>query len=45
MRNNVKVLRENKNMTQAELAEKPGLSLRTVQRIEAGRALKGFILR
>lgn len=33
------------NMTQNELAEKSGLSLRTVQRIEAGSILKGFTLK
>lgn len=32
-------------MTQNELAEKSGLSLRTVQRIEAGSILKGFTLK
>lgn len=31
-------------MTQNELAEKSGLSLRTIQRIEAGSVLKGFTL-
>ncbi len=36
MENRVKILREKMNMTQNELAEKSGLSLRTVQRIEAG---------
>lgn len=44
MENQVKILREKKNMTQTELAEKSKLSLRTVQRIEAGSALKGFTL-
>lgn len=44
MANRVKILREKKNMTQSELAEKSRLSLRTVQRIEAGSALKGFTL-
>ncbi len=32
-------------MTQNELAEKSGLSLRTIQRIEAGSILKGFTLK
>lgn len=32
-------------MTQNELAEKSGLSLRTIQRIEAGNILKGFTLK
>lgn len=45
MKNTVKILREKKNMTQAELAEKSGLSLRTVQRIEAGQIPKGFTLK
>ncbi|RYJ39634.1 XRE family transcriptional regulator [Flavobacterium anhuiense] len=45
MKNKVKFLREEKNMTQNELAEKSGLSLRTVQRIEAGNILKGFTLK
>ncbi|MHC0446135.1 helix-turn-helix domain-containing protein [Flavobacterium sp. 3-218] len=45
MKNNVKFLREEKNMTQNELAEKSGLSLRTIQRIEAGNSLKGFTLK
>ncbi|KAF2338797.1 helix-turn-helix domain-containing protein [Flavobacterium ginsenosidimutans] len=45
MKNNVKFLREEKNLTQNELAEKSGLSLRTIQRIEAGNILKGFTLK
>ncbi|WP_407481770.1 helix-turn-helix domain-containing protein [Elizabethkingia meningoseptica] len=45
MKNRVKILREGKNMTQNELADKSGLSLRTVQRIEAGSILKGFSLK
>ena len=45
MKNRIKILREEKNMTQNELAEKSGLSLRTIQRIEAGNALKGFTLK
>src|SRR6218665_4207652 len=44
MKNSVKILREAKNLTQNELAEKSGLSLRTIQRIEAGNVLKGFTL-
>ncbi|RTZ48581.1 helix-turn-helix domain-containing protein (plasmid) [Chryseobacterium arthrosphaerae] len=44
MENQVKILREKKNMTQNELAEKSKLSLRTVQRIETGSTLKGFTL-
>lgn len=45
MRNKIKLLREQKNMTQNELAEKSGLSLRTIQRIEAGNIPKGFTLK
>ena len=45
MKNKVKFLREEQNMTQNELAEKSGLSLRTIQRIEAGSILKGFTLK
>ncbi|WP_306350091.1 helix-turn-helix domain-containing protein [Flavobacterium sp. '19STA2R22 D10 B1'] len=45
MKNKVQVLREEKNMTQTELAEKSGLSLRTIQRIEAGNIPKGFTLK
>lgn len=41
----VQTLREAKNLTQSELAEKSGLSLRTIQRIEAGNIPKGFTLR
>lgn len=44
MENRLRSLRESKNMTQAELAEKSGLSLRTIQRIEAGSILKGYTL-
>lgn len=42
---NVKTLREAKNLTQTELAEKSGLSLRTIQRIESGNIPKGFTLK
>ncbi|KMQ61176.1 XRE family transcriptional regulator [Chryseobacterium sp. BLS98] len=45
MKNLVRTLREAKNMTQTELAERSGLSLRTIQRIEAGSILKGFTLK
>lgn len=44
MENRLRSLRESKNMTQAELAGKSGLSLRTIQRIEAGSILKGYTL-
>ena len=42
--NNVKHWREKLNLTQNELAEKSGVSLRTIQRIEAGSNLKGYTL-
>jgi len=45
MQSKVKLLREAKNLTQTELAEKSGLSLRTIQRIESGNIPKGFTLR
>jgi len=45
MQPNLKILREQKNLTQSELAEKSGLSLRTIQRIEAGNIPKGFTLK
>lgn len=45
MQSNLKILREQKNLTQSELAEKSGLSLRTIQRIEAGNPPKGFTLK
>jgi len=45
LKHSVKNLREAKNLTQSKLAEKSGLSLRTIQRIEAGSALKGFTLK
>ncbi len=45
MQSKVKLLREDKNLTQTELAEKSGLSLRTIQRIESGNIPKGFTLK
>jgi len=45
MQSKVKTLREAKNQTQTELAEKSGLSLRTIQRIESGNIPKGFTLK
>lgn len=45
MKSIVQHLREEKYLTQTELAEKSGLSLRTVQRIEAGNIPKGFTLK
>jgi transcriptional regulator with XRE-family HTH domain len=41
----LKKIREEKNLTQEELAEKSGLSVRTIQRIEAGTEPKGYTLR
>jgi len=38
---NIKTLREQKHLTQEELAMKSGVSIRTIQRIESGRAPKG----
>lgn len=37
--------REKLHLTQEELAEKSGISVRTIQRIEAGQAPKGFTLK
>ena len=45
MKSIVQHLREKKNLTQTELAEISGLSLRTIQRIEAGNIPKGFTLK
>ncbi|RYF77886.1 MAG: helix-turn-helix domain-containing protein [Cytophagaceae bacterium] len=45
MENKVRQLREQKNLTQTELAQKSSLSLRTIQRIESGAVPKGFTLR
>lgn len=45
MKTKVQNLREDKNLTQTELAEKSGLSLRTIQRIEAGNVPKGYTLK
>ena len=45
MKSIVQHLREEKNITQTELAEKSGLSLRTIQRIEAGNVPKGYTLK
>lgn len=41
----LKKIREQKNLTQEELAEKSGLSVRTIQRIEAGTEPKGYTLK
>lgn len=45
MKSIVQQLREEKNLTQTELAEKSKLSLRTIQRIETGNIPKGFTLK
>jgi transcriptional regulator with XRE-family HTH domain len=36
VKSKIQQLREQNNLTQSELAEQTGLSLRTIQRIEAG---------
>lgn len=41
----LKKIREQKNLTQEELAEKSGISVRTIQRIEAGTDPKGYTLK
>jgi len=41
----LKRIRETKNLTQEELAQKSGLSVRTIQRIEAGMHPKGHTLK
>lgn len=41
----LKKIRETKNLTQEELAKKSGLSVRTIQRIEAGTQPKGYTLK
>jgi transcriptional regulator with XRE-family HTH domain len=41
----LKTIRENKNLTQEELAKLSGLSVRTIQRIEAGIKPKGYTLK
>lgn len=41
----LKKIREKRNLTQEELAEKSGISVRTIQRIEAGTAPKGYTLK
>lgn len=42
---NLKNIREKLNLTQEELTEKSGISVRTIQRIEAGTAPKGQTLK
>jgi transcriptional regulator with XRE-family HTH domain len=41
----LKTLREQQNLTQAELSKKSGVSTRTIQRIETGKEPKGYTLR
>lgn len=41
----LKKIRESQNLTQEELAEKSGISVRTIQRIEAGTIPKGYTLK
>jgi transcriptional regulator with XRE-family HTH domain len=41
----LKSLRELQNLTQEELAEKSGVSVRTIQRIETGKEPRGYSLR
>lgn len=42
---NLKLIREQQNLTQEELSEKSGISVRTIQRIEAGTLPKGYTLK
>lgn len=41
----LKQIREKQNLTQEELSEKSGISVRTIQRIEAGTTPKGYTLK
>ena len=41
----LKKIREKRTLTQEELAEKSGISVRTIQRIEAGTTPKGYTLK
>lgn len=41
----LKKIREKQNLTQEQLAEKSGISVRTIQRIEAGTEPKGYTLK
>lgn len=43
--NNLLQIREQLKLTQEELAEKSGISVRTIQRIEAGQPPKGYTLK
>jgi len=42
---NIKTLREQKHLTQEELASESGISIRTIQRIESGQEPKGHTLK
>ncbi len=42
---NIKTVREQKHLTQEELARESGISIRTIQRIEAGQEPKGHTLK
>lgn len=41
----LKLIREEQNLTQEELSEKSGISVRTIQRIESGITPKGYTLK
>lgn len=41
----LKAIRESQNLTQEELAQKSGVSVRTIQRIETGKEPKGYTLK
>ena len=41
----LKNIREQQNLTQEELSDKSGISVRTIQRIESGKEPKGYTLR
>jgi transcriptional regulator with XRE-family HTH domain len=43
--NKLLALREAGNLTQEELSRRSGISVRTIQRIESGQALKGYTLK
>lgn len=45
MKSKIQALRDLKGLTQAELSDKSGLSLRTIQRMESGSLPKGFTLK
>lgn len=45
MMSKLQLLREKLHLTQEEVAQRSGISVRTIQRIEAGQAPKGYTLR